>query len=179
MELAQGCDHCRELVLDLNLGGLQYRNVTLKCLTLYVPCIVTNYVNKPTRCTFSMYLFYNLYAILHDSNDHVVHHQEFTIYRICSSVQTMQTCRNCSVLRFNLLYLHLCTNRKTEQLDTFAWFVQSCRYSKLWTPDDEWHGRSKHVELYKNCRINTYRKCILLICLSNLKCLFCVRFQIS
>ena len=25
--------------------------------TLYVPCIVTNYINKPTRCTFCMYLF--------------------------------------------------------------------------------------------------------------------------
>ena len=52
-------------------------------------------------------------------------------------------------------------------LDTFALFVQSCRYSTSWTPDDERNGRSKHVELYKNCRINTYRKCILLVCLYN------------
>ena len=29
----------------------------------------------------------------------------------------------------------------------------------------ERNGRSKHVELYKDCRINTYRKCILLVCL--------------
>ena len=42
-------------------------------------------------------------------------------------------------------------------LDTFAWFVQSCRYSNLWTPDDERNNRSKHVELYKNCRINTFK----------------------
>ena len=56
-------------------------------------------------------------------------------------------------------------------LDTFALFVQSCRYSTSWTPDDERNGRSKHVELYKNCRINTYRKCILLVCLCNwLRC---------
>ena len=45
--------------------------------------------------------------------------------------------------------------------------VLSCRYSKSWTPDDERNGHSKHVELYKNCRINTYRNCILLICLHN------------
>ena len=78
----------------------------------------------------------------------------------------------------DLLYLQLCTvlrlgpsnNRKTERLDTFARFVQSCRYSKLWT-DDERNDRSKHVELYKNCRINTYGKCILSVCLYNwLRC---------
>ena len=40
-------------------------------------------------------------------------------------------------------------NRKTEQLDTFARSVQSCRYSKSWTSDDERNGRSKQVELYK------------------------------
>ena len=60
------------------------------------------------------------------------------------------------------------SNSKTEPLDTFAWFVQRCRYSILWTPDDEQNGRSKHVELHKNCRINIYRKCILLVCLYNL-----------
>ena len=49
--------------------------------------------------------------------------------------------------------------------DAFARSVQSCSYSKLRTPDDEQNGRSKHVELYKDCRINTYRKCILLVCL--------------
>ena len=30
-------------------------------------------------------------------------------------------------------------------------------YSKSWTPDDERNGGSKHVELYKNRRINTHR----------------------
>ena len=62
----------------------------LQNLTLYVPCVVTNYVNKPTRRTFSMYLFYNFCTTLHVSNDRFVHHQEFMIYCISSSVQTMQ-----------------------------------------------------------------------------------------
>jgi hypothetical protein len=39
-----------------------------------------------------------------------------------------------------------------------------------WTSDDEGNGRSKHVELYKNCTINTYRKCIVFVCL--FVCLF-------
>ena len=94
-----------------------------------------------------MYLFYSLFATLHTSNDYLVHHQDF----------------------INLLYLLLrlepSSNRKAEQLGRFAWFVQSCRYSKLWTPDDERNGRSKHVELQKDCRINTYKMCILLVCL--------------
>jgi hypothetical protein len=41
--------------------------------------------------------------------------------------------------------------------------VQTC----LDTPDVERIDRSKHVELYKNCRITTYSKCILLVCLYN------------
>ena len=43
----------------------------------------------------------------------------------------------------------------------------AAEYRKTRTPDDERNGLSKHVELYKNCRINTYRKCILLVCLRN------------
>ena len=115
------------------------RNFTLTNLTLYVPYIVTNYIHKPTRCTFCMYLFYNLCTTLHVSNDHFVHHQEFIIYCI----------------------LQLCTNRANVRLYTAA------EYSKSWTADDERNGLSKHVELYKDCRINTYRKCILLVCLYN------------
>ena len=40
-------------------------------------------------------------------------------------------------------------------------------YSKSWTPDGERNGRSKNVELYKNCGINTYRKGMLLVYLYN------------
>ena len=35
----------------------------------------------------------------------------------------------------------------------------------LLTPDDERNSHSKHVELQKDCRMNTYKKCILLVCL--------------
>ena len=59
----------------------------------------------------------------------------------------------------DLLYLQLCTNHDLHALYTAA------EYSKLWTPDDERNGRSKLVELYKICRINTYKKCILLVSL--------------
>ena len=65
---------------------------------------------------------------------------------ICSSLQTIQTC---------LTAWSYSPNHKTEQLGMFVWFVQSCRYSKLWNPDDERNSHSKHVELYKDCRINT------------------------
>ena len=51
--------------------------------------LLSSSINKPTRCTFCMYLFYNFCTILHVSNDHFVHRQEF----------------------INLLYLQLCTNR--------------------------------------------------------------------
>ena len=50
---------------------------------------LSNSIHKPTRYTFCIYLFYNLFATLHVSNDYSVHHQEF----------------------INLLYLQLCTSR--------------------------------------------------------------------
>ena len=34
----------------------------MSILMLFVPCIVTNYVNGPTRCTFFIYLFYNFHV---------------------------------------------------------------------------------------------------------------------
>ena len=74
----------------------------------------------------------------------------------------MLTSRTAQPLRLELLNQQLCTyyswncsNRKTEQLDTSAWFVRSCRYSNLWTPDDERNSRSKHVQLQKSFRIHT------------------------
>ena len=150
----------------------------MQFLTLCVPRTVTNYTNKSTRCTFSMYLFYNLCTTPHVSNDHFVHHREFMIYCICSSVQTVQTCLTawsygwnynlCTTLHVsNDHFVQTSPNRKTKQLNTFARFVQSCKYSKSRIPDDERNGLSKHVELYINCRINTYRMCILLVCLHN------------
>ena len=67
------------------LGKIQRSRVIL---TLYVPRIVTSSINKPTRCTFCMYLFYSLFEKLRVSNDHFDHHNEF----------------------INLLYLQRCTN---------------------------------------------------------------------
>ena len=89
----------------------------------------------------------------------------------CSSVQTMQTCLIAPSYGWN------CSSVQTMQTCLIApsygwnWFQPNCRYSKSWTSDDERNGRSKHVELYKNCGINTYRKCILLVCWYNwLRC---------
>ena len=80
------------LLLSLNFPSYHSQSllhsITLSSLKLYVPCIVSNSINKPTRCTFCMYLFYNLFATLHVSNVYFIHHQEF----------------------INLLYLQLCTN---------------------------------------------------------------------
>ena len=45
---------------------------------------------------------------------------------------------------------------------SYAFILQS-----LYNSDDERNARSKHVELYKDCRINAYKKCILLVCLCN------------
>ena len=55
--------------------------------------------------------------------------------------------------------MHFCTylfyNRSTTLYVSKEHFVH------------ERNGRSKHVGLYKNCRINTYRKCILFVLLYN------------
>ena len=48
------------------------------------------------------------------------------------------------------------SNSKTEQLDTVRHgLYRAAATVNLWTPDDERNGRSKHVDLYKICRINT------------------------
>jgi hypothetical protein len=74
------------------LVSLQILVSYFRNLTLYILCILTKYTNKPTRYTFRMHLFYNFCPNLHVSNNCFVHHQEFMIYCIFSSVQTMQTC---------------------------------------------------------------------------------------
>ena len=53
---------------------------------------------------------------------------------------------------FCILYMFRTTisfNRETEQLGRFARFAQSCRYSNLWTHDDERNSRSKYVDCTK------------------------------
>ena len=68
-------------------------------LTLCVPCIVTNSINKPTRCTFCMYLFYNLCTTLHVSNYHFVHHQDFINLLYLQFCTKHSNVSNCSALR--------------------------------------------------------------------------------
>ena len=99
-------------------------------------------------CIYSTTFF----TALQVSKDYFVHHQDFMIYCIRSSVQTMQTARWFTVSAAlykpcKLLGLTVDSSPKTAQLGTFARFVQSCGYSKSWTPDDEWNSLSKFVEL--------------------------------
>ena len=68
-------------------------------------------------------------------------------------------------LYYSTFTVGTCSKCKAEQLGKFEWCEQTCRYGKSWTPDDEHNSLSKHVELYKDCRINTYKKCILSVCL--------------
>ena len=71
---------------------------------------------KQTNKMHFLYVFIIQFCTtLHVSNGHFVHHQEFMVYCICSCVQTVQTCL---------------TAKQLKQLDTFARFVHSCRYSK-------------------------------------------------
>ena len=94
--------------------------IYLENLTWYVPCVVTNCMNKPTRCTLCIYSTI-FFVILHVSNDHFVYYREFIIYCICSSVQTMQKCLTARSYGWN----------------QFVWFVQRGRCSKPCTPDEE------------------------------------------
>ena len=80
-----------------------------KHLKLCVPCIITNYVNGPTRCTFShLFILQFFMSTLHVSNDRVVHHQELivvycitqlcTILRVCPAGQLNTHSHDCTEL---------------------------------------------------------------------------------
>ena len=56
---------------------------------------------------FCMYLFYNIFATLHVSNDYLVPHQEFINLLYLQLCTNHAEVSNCSVLR---LELQLCTN---------------------------------------------------------------------
>ena len=74
--------------------------LTLANLTLYVPCIVTNSTNRPTRCSFLYVLILQYFCTtLHVSNDHFVYHQEFMIYCILQLGTNRANVPDCSVLR--------------------------------------------------------------------------------
>ena len=91
-------NHMYEILINQKVNKTSPAVLLMTCLTLYVLCIVTNYMNKPTRCTFCTYLFYNFYATLRVSKDHFVHHQEFMIYCILQLCTNHANVSNCSVL---------------------------------------------------------------------------------
>ena len=66
------------------LSSLKAKNTFTSCVristTQKLIYSMANYIiNKPTGCTFCMYLLYNFCANLHALKDHFVHHQEFMI----------------------------------------------------------------------------------------------------
>ena len=100
--------------LQKNAQFLSHNCVILKIYysTLYVPCIVTNSTNKPTRCTFCMYLFYNLLVTLHVSKDYFVHHQVFINLLYLQLCTNHANVPNCSVLRLELCCVAIATQYK-------------------------------------------------------------------
>ena len=65
---------------------------------------------------FFVYLFYNLFATPHVWNDYFVHSQQFIIYCICSSVQTMRTCLTARSYVWNCLFTELVTMHGTYNI---------------------------------------------------------------
>ena len=66
---------------------------------------VCNYINKPTRYIFCIYLLYNLCTTLHVSNDHFVHHHEFIIYCNCTNHAKMSIDKECKINKYKKVYL--------------------------------------------------------------------------
>ena len=128
-----------------------------KKLRFDIVCTVHhNQLYKQTNKMHFLYVFIlQCFTTLYDSNDHFIHNQEFMIYCI------LQLCTN-HVTVSNCLVLPVPTVRPSSYTRLHGLY-RAAEYSTSWTPDDEWNGHSKHVELYKNCRINTYRKFILLV----------------
>jgi hypothetical protein len=64
--------------LNKVLNICEFTNLLGPFLTFCVPCIVTNYVNGPTRCAFYIYIFIYSTDIstLRVSKDLVFHHQD-------------------------------------------------------------------------------------------------------
>ena len=92
--------HFRNYVLSHGISHLYLtRKINVLERLTYLPCIVTNYINKPTRCAFCMYLFCNFCTNLHVSNDHFIRHQEFMIYCILQLCTNRANVSNCSVVR--------------------------------------------------------------------------------
>ena len=75
---------------------------------------------------FCMYLFYNLSATLHVSNDYFLHHQEFTnlLYlQLCTNHANLPNCSVVLVIKTNhfLLYganITICSQINTKHINT-------------------------------------------------------------
>ena len=89
--------------------GLQYQSgrfyftlLNQYCLKVALNNIFCDYINKQTRCTFCMYLFYNFCTTLHVSKDNFVH--QSGIHKFTVSAAQYKPCKR-----------------------AFTWFVLSCR----------------------------------------------------
>ena len=69
-------------------------------------------MEKPTRCTFCMHLFYNIFATLHVSNDYFVHHQVFINLLYLQLCTNHANVPNCLVLRLELCCVAIATQNK-------------------------------------------------------------------
>ena len=111
-----------------NLMIVTYSRNMWPILTLYVPRIVTVYINKPTRCTFCIYLFYNLYTTLHVSNDHFIHHQKLINLLYLQLCTNRANVPNCSVLRLELFFCSVCCYRLPLYLCSKALEFSACTF---------------------------------------------------
>ena len=94
---ALSVDPC-PLHVPLTLSSLLKNTARLPFAVKISETRLRNCINKPIRCTFCMYLFYNMFATLHVSKDYFVHHQEFInlLYlQLCKTMQTCLTARSC------------------------------------------------------------------------------------
>ena len=106
-------------------------------------------INRPTRCTFCVYLFYNLCTTLHVSNDYFAHHQEFInlLYlQLCTNHANVSNC--CSVLRLELVPT-VSSNRKTKKS-----FVSPCPETVL--QKECMHREGEDIRPYQN-HVNYWR----------------------
>ena len=86
-----------------------------RCITavcFFKSPLSSNSINKPTRRTFCMYLFYNLFVTLHVSNDYFVHHQEFINLLYLQLCTNHANVPNCSALRLELCCVAIATQYK-------------------------------------------------------------------
>ena len=84
----------------------RYPRIYAPWKNLTVCTVHRNQLYKQTNTMlFCMYLFYNFCTVLHVSNDHFVHHQEFMIYCILQLFTNHAHVPNWSVLRLEMVWV--------------------------------------------------------------------------